>query len=174
VRYLACRPWSVAAAAALVLSLAACRNKTESGSTAEAPGAVPEDPYAHVLAEGDWHTIAAREKARVSISGFIDAARGGNPAHTRFQLQTRGPGGKPVWLGNVTYDGHTFKGRVVGPPYQPGTPGAEMKVKREDILDWLYLDGARLVGGFSLHAIRDALPADKRKEFESKLPFRLE
>ena len=166
------RGWRAVLLVALGVSgAAACRDKAADGPAAQAPGAA-NDPFA--LPESDERMIAAREMARVSAVGFIDALRSGKTSVSGFALRTAGPGGQ-VWLRDVTYDGHTFRGRVSGPPYRPGAaPGVEMKVKRADITDWMYLDSGRMVGGFSVRATRDGLPPEKRAEFEKQLPFRIE
>lgn len=162
--------WPLVAVLALGL-VSACQDKGAQAPSAQAPAATA-DPFQ--LPESDVRIIAAREMARVSALGFIDALRSPKPSYSGFALRAAGPGGQPVWLGDILYDGHTFKGRVGGTPYQPAPPGAEMKVKRADITDWMYLDGGKMVGGFTVRAIRDSLPPDKRAEFEKRLPFRIE
>ena len=166
-------PARTAIAGALLLGLAACRDKEPPPQAAQGPGVKAVDPFP--IAETDARMLAAKEMARVSVLGFIEAVRSPIPARSGFSVRTPGPGGEPVWLGDVTYDGHVFRGRVRNPPHMPAAaPGAEMKVKRADILDWLYVENGKLVGGFSVRALRDSLPPERRAELDKQLPFRVE
>ena len=46
-----------------------------------------------------------------------------------------------------------------------------ISVPAEEVFDWMYVDNGKLVGGYSLRALRDKLSGKQREAFEKSMWF---
>ena len=53
-------------------------------------------------------------------------------------------------------------------------PGQAITVDTSKIADWMYVESNKLVGGFTLRAIRDQLSGEQRAAFEKSMWFKFE
>ena len=77
----------------------------------------------------------------------------------------------------VTFDGESFKGTVNDRPEKVTSvkPGQKLSVKPTEISDWMYVDHNRkLVGGYTLRALRDSLSDAARADFDRSKSFKVE
>jgi len=49
--------------------------------------------------------------------------------------------------------------------------GQTVTVERAKISDWMYIENRKLVGGYTLRALRETLPPDERANFDKSVPF---
>jgi uncharacterized protein YegJ (DUF2314 family) len=52
--------------------------------------------------------------------------------------------------------------------------GDQATVDPESISDWMFVDNGKLVGGYTVRVLRDAMSAAEREEFDKSVPFKIE
>ena len=66
---------------------------------------------------------------------------------------------------------------ILGPEavgLQCHSPGERVTIATGAIADWMFVENEKLVGGFSLRAIRDRLSGEARKQFENSMWFKFD
>jgi uncharacterized protein YegJ (DUF2314 family) len=122
---------------------------------------------------------AAIEKARKSVAQFVTAHKAPKPGQNGFSVKkafTDGTNTEHMWLMKVTYDGKAFHGVLNNDPERVTNAkiGDKASVDATQISDWMYIDNKKLVGGYTLRAIRDKMKPDERAKMDKSLPFKIE
>lgn len=122
---------------------------------------------------------AAIRKARETALAFAAALRSPKPGQDSFSVKmafTDGERTEHMWLVPVTFDGTRFQGVLNNEPesVRGFTLGQKVSVAPSEISDWMYVENGRLVGGYTIRALRDRIPTNERKGFDADLPFRIE
>jgi uncharacterized protein YegJ (DUF2314 family) len=138
----------------------------------------PSDEVTYVAA-ADPRMNAAMEKARSTVGTFIAALQSPNPGQSGFSVKLAFSDGGTVehmWLAPVSYDGHDFHGTVNNEPEKAKTVkmGDKVTVAPSKISDWMYVEDRKLVGGYTLRVLRDALSPAERADFDKSVPFVVE
>jgi uncharacterized protein YegJ (DUF2314 family) len=126
----------------------------------------------------DKEKLDAMEKARASVDQMIGRLKEPGKANG-FCVKKQFVEGSQVelmWLSNATFDGKVFRGRVANEPQvvhsiQSGSPAS---VSPTEILDWMYVEDGKLVGGYSIRAMYQRLSPAERAELDKTLPYRIE
>ncbi len=122
---------------------------------------------------------AAVQQAHASVSQFTEALAHPKPTQSDFSVKVPISDDDAihyVWLQEVTFSNSNFRG-VLGADastmkqHQPGQP---ITVATSNISDWMYVESNKLVGGFTLQAIRDQLRGEQRAAFEKSMWFKFE
>ncbi len=122
---------------------------------------------------------AATREARASLEGFIRPLSNPSPGQTDFSVKVpvrEGAGTHYLWLQQIALDGSNFSG-VLGPDaagLNGHSPGERVTISSREIADWMFVENEKLVGGFSLRAIRERLSGEARRQFEKSMWFRFE
>lgn len=150
----------------LIVGLVGCGKKTEQPNVTYVEG---DDPGME----------AAVEKARKSVAQFVAAHKSPKPGQTGFSIKkafTDGKNTEHMWLMNVTYDGKAFHGVLNNDPEMLTNAkiGDKASVDAAQISDWMYIDNKKLVGGYTLRALRDKMKPDERSAMDKSLPFRVD
>ncbi len=122
---------------------------------------------------------AAARQARESPDSFIERLSAPGPGQSDFSVKVPirdGEGTHYLWLQEISFDGAHFRG-ALGPDaagIKGHAPGERVEVDRSKVEDWMYVEAGKLVGGFSLRAIRDQLAGEARKQFERSMWFAFE
>jgi uncharacterized protein YegJ (DUF2314 family) len=122
---------------------------------------------------------AAARQARESLDGFIERLSASAPGQSDFSIKVAVRDGEAthyLWLQDVSYEAPHFRGSL-GPDaagINGHAPGERVEVDRSEVEDWMYVQGGKLVGGFSLRAIRDRLAGKAREQFERSMWFAFE
>ncbi|MDB5313335.1 MAG: hypothetical protein JWO38_7537 [Gemmataceae bacterium] len=129
-----------------------------------------------VVADDDPRMNAAIEKARAEVGKFTAALRSPKARQSGFSVKVPiADGGQTehMWLSDVRFDGQKFRGKINNDPQMVSKVklGDEITAEAAKISDWMYLENRKLVGGYTIRVLREALPADKRAEFDKGLPF---
>ena len=117
---------------------------------------------------------AAIEQARASMAQFL-----AHIAVARFTglipcIKARITAGDEeafLWLMNARPDGPDFVAEVfeIPPAFAGIAAGDEIRVPRDEILDWMVNEDGVLHGGFSLRYQRSLLPEDRRAWFDEHI-----
>ena len=138
---------------------------------AERGGQAPAVPFRG----DDTEMSAAIAQAQATLPEFIEALRNQYPWRRNFSLKARfrtpGGGGEHIWVGEPRYDGRRFHGRLGNEPearlgIHEDDPVA---VNAADVSDWMYFDGDKLKGGYTLRVLRSRLSPAERARFDRKL-----
>lgn len=117
----------------------------------------------------------AIEKANLTLWYFEESLR--NPKHYQNYFSIKvcimdGEIGEHIWLIEPHFDedGNLF-GTVGNEPVDVKTVKLDQKIgiDRDFISDWMIIENGRLVGGYTLRAIREGIPDDKKQEFDQSV-----
>lgn len=114
----------------------------------------------------------AVQKARKTMDKFIAALRSPKSSQSRFSVKKPFIEGKKVehlWVNEVSFDGKVFRGKVDNAPVglKRVRLGDKVTVSPEEISDWMFVQDDRLVGGYTIQAMRSHLSPAEKKQFEA-------
>ena len=127
----------------------------------------------------DAEIEAATREASASLEWFITPLSHPRPGQTDFSVKVpvrEGTGTHYLWLQQIALDGSTFSG-VLGPDaagLNGHSPGDRITISSREVADWMFLENEKLVGGYSLRAIRERLSGEARRQFEKSMWFKFE
>lgn len=148
---------------ALPLTIAACDDGSPSAG-ASRPG---------VVTEYDEQLMArAIQKARDTQGELVVALAANNPNFSGFAVKKPYPvpgstEGEHIWINDVTWDGQAFTGVVNNEPVDTKavTMGDRVTVAPHELTDWIYIDGNKVVGGYTLRVIHHQSSPEEQKAF---------
>jgi uncharacterized protein YegJ (DUF2314 family) len=117
------------------------------------------------------------EKARLTLNYFKSSLNNPRQDQTYFSLKTKIEDGDKVehlWLTDVSFDeNNIFYGTVANEPLTITNVGfgKQIGVGLENISDWMVLEDGRLIGGYTIRAIRDSLAGRDKKDFDRRTGF---
>ncbi len=132
-----------------------------------------------VVPVNDTALEAAAQEARESLDKFIGHLAHPKPNQSDFSIKAQihdGGMGHVMWLQGLAFDGTDFTG-FLGPDaagLKTHNPGDRIAVAPKDVEDWMFVENGKLVGGFSLRAIRGRLTGEARNQFVNSLWFKFE
>lgn len=127
----------------------------------------------HWVEEDDAVMNAAIARARATLPGFFEKATHPRIHQRQFSLKVRvllGDGrSEYLWVRQFANKDDDFIGIVSNIPRMvPGLKEDGILVfAREDISDWMYLEGGRMIGNFTMCAMLTSSPSE-RGVFEAK------
>jgi uncharacterized protein YegJ (DUF2314 family) len=126
----------------------------------------------------DARMSGAIAEARRSVEEFI--AVFSKPAQRQRSFAVKVPviDGARVehfWVDLESYANGQFTGRIANEPLDVHNVrlADRIVVDKERISDWMYVDRGRLVGGFTIRALRAGMSEEERKMFDASLPFEI-
>ena len=157
-------------------------NAANSGNSATTPASLPnEKADAAKLAEMvavQKRVIVALQKAHATLPDFIKALKKPKPSQSQFSVKCGvADEGKTrhVWLDDVTFDGKKFHGKLGNRVMDKNAkPGSRVDVMPDGVSDWMYIENGKLIGGYTLRAMRDSLSPQEKKDFDKTLPFKVD
>jgi uncharacterized protein YegJ (DUF2314 family) len=139
----------------------------------------PFKVFAHVD-RSDAAMNAAIGNAKKTSGQFLRAFRNPKPSYHDFCVKKPYPA-KPsryehIWITDIREVGDHFEGRVDSNPYETHTVkyGQRVSVKLAEISDWKYLDGNRLVGGYTVRYFYDRMNTREKKSFLNQMGYVIE
>jgi uncharacterized protein YegJ (DUF2314 family) len=122
---------------------------------------------------------AAIDKARATVNTFITALKTPKQNQESFTVKMAFSDRKHtehMWLADVTFDGVKFHGVVNNDVELVSNVkiGQRASVEPAKISDWMYVEDGKLVGGYTLRVLRDAMSAKERRKFDKSVPFIIE
>lgn len=113
----------------------------------------------------------AMAKARETRQQFIDALAAPQTGWRGFTVKkgfdTPDGGHEHIWIADVRWDGQVFHGVVNNEPVDTTAVklGDAVTVTPEELSDWMYIDGNRVVGGYTLRVLHYQSPPEEQREF---------
>jgi uncharacterized protein YegJ (DUF2314 family) len=119
----------------------------------------------------DVQMNAAIIKANSSLKQFDEALKSHNPNFTSFSLKARydvPSGGEHIWVSNIRVINGNYFGRVANVPDEINglKLGDSVRVDKEKISDWMYIDSGKLCGGYTIRALRNQMNEKERRDFD--------
>lgn len=152
-----------------------CGDNRQAGTTVERDG---EPPFQFIKPD-DSKMNRAIAQARSSVRGFVRALQ--NPAANQSDFSVKvpvdtGSGIEHMWLTSVRHQHGKFTGLINNEPVEGGKVklGDEVTFGEQEISDWMYVENDKLVGGYTIRALRDSMDPEERAKLDSSLPFAIE
>jgi uncharacterized protein YegJ (DUF2314 family) len=130
------------------------------------------------VANDDEAMNAAIATAQETLPLFIDAMQTSTDAEAHFAIKVEYPYGsgddaEHIWVSDLTYDGNRFKGTIGNDPvYVSGLAyGDRVDVQLEEISDWMIIQEGRMLGGYTIHVIRNMMSEREREDFDREAGF---
>jgi uncharacterized protein YegJ (DUF2314 family) len=138
----------------------------------------PVDRVTYVK-DDDPKMNTAMEKARSTVQTFITALKAPQKDQVGFAVKKGFKDGdktEHMWVSPVVFDGANFRGKVNNDPniVTNVKNGQAVTIGPDELSDWMFIDGNKLVGGETLRVLRDSLPAGERAAFDKSVPFTIE
>ena len=140
----------------------------------------PEDANGHlqgiVFVSGeDAAMIWAIEKAELTLWYFVESLKAPRPGQAYFSVKVRIANEthiEHIWLTDPEFDdeGNLF-GTIGNEPENVTSVrmGDRIGVESSLVSDWMIIESGRLIGGYTIRAIRDRIPAQEQPSFDDTL-----
>lgn len=137
--------------------------------------------YFRVGGESEEKMNEAIAQSRQEIGTFIDALANPKSSYTHLSVKKPFPyqdgnatAHEHIWLTEVSFRDGKFYGRVGNDPVDVKDLklGDEVELAKEEASDWMIIDDGFLIGGYTILALRDAMPPDEQKEFDEQFPYK--
>nr|WP_315423651.1 DUF2314 domain-containing protein [uncultured Pedobacter sp.] len=117
----------------------------------------------------------AIEKANLTLWYFEESLANPQPHHAYFSVKVHiidGENSEHIWLTEPHFDdeGNLF-GTVGNEPVSVGSVKLNQKIgiDRDLISDWMSIENGRLIGGYTIRAIRDGIPEKEKAAFDDSI-----
>jgi uncharacterized protein YegJ (DUF2314 family) len=137
------------------------------------------NPDVYSVKEDDVQLIQAIEKAKHTLKYFKDSLENPKPQQTYFSIKTKLTDGNHVehiWLDAAEISDKIVYGIVNNVPTNLKNIelGTKIGVSEDEITDWLIVENNRLIGGYTIRAIREKMSRVHRELFESTINFKID
>jgi uncharacterized protein YegJ (DUF2314 family) len=131
------------------------------------------------VSKEDAAVNGAIARARAEIDTFIARLRHPAAGDSGFSVKAPITDGKETehfWLTGVTFDGAAFHGTINNTPEYVHTVqfGQAWTMGKAEASDWMYVSDGKLVGGYTIRAIRDMMNKQERAKLDAELPFKID
>ncbi|MEP2237479.1 MAG: DUF2314 domain-containing protein [Maribacter sp.] len=153
--------------ASLLLMLTSCKEGT--ADKTERSG----EPDVYNVEDDDSRMNQAIVDAKNSIDEFKEALASENPDLTFFTIKQKfdaDGGAEHIWVGDIQLIDDDFMGIIANEPMYTNKVqlGDTITVNRANISDWMYYEEGKVVGGFTIRAIRDGLSPEEQAQFDAE------
>jgi uncharacterized protein YegJ (DUF2314 family) len=130
----------------------------------------PADNYKQVAAQ-DIGMKTAIATAQKTSNNFLQAFRHPKPSFHKFSVKKlypiKGGSSEAIWIGELHKIGDCLEGRITNTPFDTTEVklGQTVTVKLNEIVDWMYLDGNNLIGGYTIRFFYERMSKDEQKTF---------
>jgi len=128
------------------------------------------------VAADDPEMNAAIQEAQDTLPLFIAALQAPTVTQTYFAIKVSFPYGEVneaehEWASELSYTDGQFAGILDNEPVfiTDIHLGDQVAASSEEISDWMIVDDGRLLGGFTLHVLRDQMSEDEREQSDAEL-----
>lgn len=139
----------------------------------------PGPPGYLEVKDNDRALRGAVEKARESLGFFLAALKAKKPDSVNFAVKKcfiDGDKVEHIWIGDVTWDGKVFHGRVDNKPLDVTNLhlAQHVTVAPEDVTDWMFVKEGKLMGGFTTRVLYSRLSPEEKAQFRKQAEFSIE
>ncbi len=121
---------------------------------------------------------AAMQQAQKDLPSFIKALQSPSSTQSQFAIRARFPYGSGkdaeyLWVNDLTYANGKFQGVLDSSPQLATNlhAGDHVTVEPPDVADWVIVDAGKLLGGFTIIALRNRLAAGDKLAFDAQFQF---
>lgn len=138
-----------------------------------------EEPAVTMVDDDDPVMNEAILKGRETVGQFIDVLKAPTPAQSSFAVKKQfvdGENSEFMWVGDVSFDGTKFQGTLQNEPLSLKNVqlGQAVEIPREEVADWMYVEGGKLQGGYTIRALKQKLKGEELKIFLQQIPFEID
>jgi len=130
------------------------------------------------VSSNDTEMNAAIQEAKKTLPLFIQAFQSPTPTQTWFAIKVAFPFGdsgsnEHMWVSKLSLSENQFEGILANEPVDIKDMhfGDRVTVDVQDISDWMIIDDGRLLGGFTIHVLRNRTNGDERKQFDAEFGY---
>jgi uncharacterized protein YegJ (DUF2314 family) len=169
--------------ACAALTLAACDSKKKSDSTGsnEEPIVVRREGQPDMVRtrDDDQEIEKAMQTAAQNLNQFVEAFKAPKADQTGFSIRKRFTEKGMVehmWVIDLKYDGRNFSGRLNNEPVDVKNVklGDIVTISPAEVSDWLYIQGGKLVGGYTVRVFHRRMSSEEKKNFAEQTGFQIE
>ncbi len=124
----------------------------------------------------DAQMKAAIDQARSTIKQFFDAYSKPTTEQKAFLVKVvfhECDESEHIWLADLDFSGELPSGVVANNPDLSSLRFMQkIKFEPSNISDWMYVEGGRLVGGFTTRVIRDRMTPEERSKYDARSPYK--
>lgn len=118
---------------------------------------------------------AAIQRAQDTLPLFIKALQSPKPTQTYFSVKVRFPydnagSGEHMWLDDLSFAENQFEGVLANEPVYVHSlhMGDHVTVDISDVTDWMIIEDDHLLGGFTIHVLRNQMTERERQQFDDQ------
>ena len=133
-----------------------------------------EPDMVYIPNEDEWMNWAI-QKAKLTLWYFEESLANPQPHHAYFSVKVHiidGENGEHIWLTEPHFDdeGNLF-GTIGNEPVNVTTVKLNQKIgiDRNLISDWMTIENGKLIGGYTIRAIRDGVPDKDKAAFDNSI-----
>jgi uncharacterized protein YegJ (DUF2314 family) len=150
----------------ILLGLASCNSDT---NKIEREG----EPTIYSVTDDDAEMNNAIKMANQTLDKFNDALKSENIDFKYFALKSRFKtpnGGEHIWVSNIRLKDDKYFGVVDNLPESTTDVkvGDTVQISNDNISDWMYVDGIKLRGGYTIRLLRKRMTEAERKQFDAE------
>lgn len=131
------------------------------------------EPDVYNVEDDDAKMNQAMVNAKNSIDEFKNALASDNPSFEYFTIKQKfnaDGGDEHIWVGDIQLIDNYFMGIIANEPIYTNKVqlGDTITVNPANISDWMYYDDGKVVGGYTIRVIRDALSPEEQAQFDAE------
>lgn len=139
----------------------------------------PGPPGYAAVTDQDRAIEQAVMRARKSMGFFVAALKAKKPADKGFEVKKAYVDGDKVehlWVGELTFDGKNFQGKINNRPHDVRTVklGQKVTVAPREVGDWMFIKDGKLIGGYTTRVLYSRLSPAEKAEFNKEADFKIE
>lgn len=163
----------------LFSSLTLAKAANENTGTMDEEASAPAPPPYRDINDDDKAMDRAVAKARESLGFFLAALQAHKPDSGEFEIKkcfVDGDKVEHIWVGNVSWDGKAFHGRIDNKPLEISNVhlGQRVTVKPEDLTDWMFVKDGKMMGGYTMRVLYGRMSPEQKAEFQKEADFKIE
>lgn len=116
------------------------------------------------------------EKAKNTLHYFVKVINNPSNIHANFSVKAKlrdDMREENLWVNDVKYNNFVFEGFLGNFPkvIKNVKYGDILKVNIDDVIDWMFIENERLIGGYSIRVARSLMNEQEREKFDKSLFF---
>ncbi len=117
--------------------------------------------------------VRATRMARETLSGFLAIAEHPSPSLDGFAVKVAvkmPDGAEFFWIAPFARSGNKFSGQIANKPESVHgvVEGQTIAFSQDEIVDWTYMDGDRMMGNYTARALLQKASPEERAEFKKQ------